>query len=123
MSTIDELRDRVVTVERIREGFATHLGASLYEVTKDDESFRAGRESLYDGIAACDAKKENLLKRIAELVQAENQPEAQVAVDAPEPQEEAASVETPTPNVCPNCGNRVEPTHRFCMTCGHKLAE
>ena len=61
------LHERISELARIRQGFAAHLGSSLYEVTKDDENLRWGRESLYDGIALCDRERERLLERIAEL--------------------------------------------------------
>ena len=63
------LRERIGELARIRQGFAIHLGSSLYEATKDDENLRWGRESLYDGIAMCDNERERLLGRIAELQQ------------------------------------------------------
>ncbi|MDO4537436.1 MAG: hypothetical protein Q4B54_04685, partial [Coriobacteriales bacterium] len=61
------LRERLRELSRIRSGFATHLGSSLYEATKDDEELRWGRESLYDGIAMCDEERERVLKAIAEI--------------------------------------------------------
>ncbi len=61
------LNERVAELSRIRQDFATHLGSSLYEVTKDDDRLRWGRESLYNGIADCDKEREAILKRIADL--------------------------------------------------------
>lgn len=61
------LNERIEELARIRQGYAVHLGSSLYDVTKNDPELRWGRESLYDGIADCDAERESLLARIAEL--------------------------------------------------------
>ncbi|MBR3226730.1 MAG: zinc-ribbon domain-containing protein [Atopobiaceae bacterium] len=72
---LDVLNERVAELSRIRQDFATHLGSSLYEVTKDDDRLRWGRESLYNGIADCDKEREAILQRIAEL-ESEPVPEA-----------------------------------------------
>ena len=85
-----EIRGRLNELARIRQGFATHLGSSLYEITKDNDDFRWGRESLYDGIAACDAER----KRLLELMK-HDEPASPSEVPAPmeeareEPQEVA----------------------------------
>ncbi len=84
------LRERIAELARIRQGFAAHLGASLYEATKADDTLRWGRESLYDGIAMCDNERARLLARIAELEQQTNAPAAPAAA----PTEEAV-VEAP----------------------------
>ncbi len=61
------LRGRIKELSRIRQGFAAHLGSSLYDATKNDEALRWGRESLYDGIALCDTERDRLLQRIESL--------------------------------------------------------
>ena len=61
---VDILRGRIKELSRIRQGFAAHLGSSLYDATKNDEALRWGRESLYDGIALCDTERDRLLQRI-----------------------------------------------------------
>ncbi len=66
-SNIEILRERIEELSRIRLGFTAHLGSSLYEATKDNAELRWGRESLYDGIATCDAERERILRRIEEL--------------------------------------------------------
>ena len=77
------LRERITELARIRQGFATHLGASLYEATKDNEALRWGRESLYDGIAMCDNERQRLLAKIADLEQKAVAP-SYVPMPAPE---------------------------------------
>ena len=77
------LRERIEELSRIRVGFSAHLGSSLYEATKDDQRFRWGRESLYDGIALCDAERERLLTRIEELESAVAVGEPSVGAEAP----------------------------------------
>ncbi|MDO4796424.1 MAG: zinc ribbon domain-containing protein [Coriobacteriales bacterium] len=69
-NNIDVLRERIEELSRIRTGFAAHLGASLYQATKDNPDLRWGRESLYDGIATCDSERERMLRRIEELTSA-----------------------------------------------------
>lgn len=49
-----KLKSQLNDANKRRSQLAAQLGASLYEATKDDESFRAGREQLYDGIAQID---------------------------------------------------------------------
>lgn len=61
---VEVLKGRIKELSRIRQGFAAHLGSSLYDATKDDEALRWGRESLYDGIALCDTERDRLLQRI-----------------------------------------------------------
>ena len=65
------LKERIAELSRIRQGFSTHLGSSLYEATKDDERLRWGRESLYEGIEMCDSERERLLDQIAKLERGE----------------------------------------------------
>ena len=102
------LRERIEELARIRQGFAAHLGSSLYEVTKDNPEFRWGRESLYDGISACDSERERLMKRIQEM-SGEPAPEpAPVDVFEPEPEPEPEPVAAPEPE--PVAAPESEPT-------------
>lgn len=93
------LRERIAELARIRQGFSAHLGSSLYEATKDDEQLRWGRESLYDGIAMCDAERTRLLERIEKLgreelgAQSESVPETDVSGSFAVEQEMAAMTE------------------------------
>ena len=64
---IDVLAERVNELSRIRQGYTTQLGSSLYDATKDIPDLRWGRESLYEGIADCDAERSAILARIEEL--------------------------------------------------------
>ena len=90
------LRERIAELARIRQGFATHLGSSLYEATKDDENLRWGRESLYDGIAMCDQERTRLLARIAK-VELQGVPRDETFEDEPSPVDEVAPAKTAEP--------------------------
>ena len=89
-----------------RQALAAQLGASLYDVTKDDANLRAGREALYDGIAACDAERAQCQAEIERL-------EA----------ESAAATAANSYYVCPFCGSHVVTTDLFCSGCGKPMAE
>lgn len=89
-----------------RQALAAQLGASLYDVTKDDAGLRAGREALYDGIAACDAERTQCQAEIERL-------EA----------ESAAATAANSYYVCPFCGSHVVTTDLFCSGCGKPMAE
>ena len=91
---IDVLRARIAELSRIREGFATHLGSSLYEATKNNENLRWGRESLYDGIAACDDERARLNERIDALLK-EREAAHEDAAEAPEPVDAPELTEAP----------------------------
>lgn len=85
------LRERIEELARIRQDYAASLGSSLFAATKNNDSLRWGRESLYNGIANCDEERDALLKRIAELsepwkyaVKAGAPEGSLVVVDAPE---------------------------------------
>ena len=58
-----KLNSQLNEIKRRREGLVTQLGASLYDVTKDDPKLRAGREALYDGIAQCDIERSQISAR------------------------------------------------------------
>ena len=101
-----KLQAQVNDVNKRRQGLAAQLGASLYEVTKNDESLRSGRESLYDGMAACDEERASLLAQIASL-------------DA-----EAAAEQTAARSfICGVCGARVSEADMFCSGCGTPAAQ
>lgn len=89
-----------------RQALAAQLGASLYDVTKDDAGLRAGREALYDGIAACDAERAQCQAEI-EHIEAES----------------AAATAANSYYVCPFCGSHVVTTDLFCSGCGKPMAE
>ena len=92
-----KLNSQLNEIKRRREGLVTQLGASLYDVTKDDPKLRAGREALYDGIAQCDIERSQLSAQIAQI-------EAQ-----------AQQMATYT---CPRCGTKVPASNQFCAGCG-----
>lgn len=89
-----------------RQALAAQLGASLYDVTKDDANLRVGREALYDGIAACDAERA----------------QCQVEIERLEA-ESAAATAANSYYVCPFCGSHVVTTDLFCSGCGKPMAE
>lgn len=89
-----------------RQGLAAQLGASLYEITKDNAELRQGREGLFDGIAAIDGERARLQAEIDQL-EAESAAQAQAA-------------QTLT---CPFCGTRVSATDLFCSGCGKPMAD
>lgn len=89
-----------------RQALAAQLGASLYDVTKNDAGLRAGREALYDGIAACDAERAQCQAEI-ERIEAES----------------AAATAANSYYVCPFCGSHVVTTDLFCSGCGKPMAE
>ena len=47
-----KLKGQMSDANKRRQSLAAQLGASLYDLTKDDPSFRQGREALYDVIIA-----------------------------------------------------------------------
>ena len=97
-----KLNSQLNEIKRRREGLVTQLGASLYEVTKDDPKLRAGREALYDGIAQCDIERSQVNAQIAQI-------EAQ-----------AQQMVTYT---CPRCGTKVPASNQFCAGCGLSVAD
>lgn len=101
-----KLKAQMSEALRRRQALAAQLGASLYEVTKDDAPLRAGREALYDGIAACDAERAQCQAEIERL-------EA----------ESAAATAANSYYVCPFCGSHVMTTDLFCSGCGKSMAD
>ena len=67
-----------------RQGYAAQLGASLYEATKDNPELRAGREALFDSIAACDAERAQLQAQIDQIEAEAAAAEAEAAKKAEE---------------------------------------
>lgn len=89
-----------------RKELAAQLGASLYDATKNNAEFKAGREALYDGIASLDQQRAAVE---AELAQIEQEAQAQA---------QAVAVYT-----CPNCGSAVRAGDMFCAGCGTPAAQ
>lgn len=96
-----KLKARMGELTKQRQGLAAQLGASLYEATREDAALRAGREALYDGIAACDAEKAECQRQIDAL-------DAQAAASA-----QAASTFN-----CAVCGAKMGGGDLFCSGCG-----
>ncbi len=101
-----KLKSQMSDALKRRQNLAAQLGASLYELTKDDPSFRAGREALYDGIAAVDAER------------------AQIQVELDRIEREAQAAQNAVMRLtCPFCGAQVGATDMFCAGCGKPMAE
>ncbi|HIS41116.1 MAG TPA: zinc ribbon domain-containing protein [Candidatus Aphodovivens avistercoris] len=100
------LQAQLADLNKRRQGLAAQLGASLYEITRDNEAFRAGREGLYGDIAACDAERDELKAQIARI-------EAEAAA-------EAAAVRS---FACGVCGARMAESDLFCSGCGASAEE
>lgn len=101
-----KLRSQLNDINKQRAALAAQLGASLYDVTRNDPAFTAGRETLYEGIAQIDAQRDQLQ---AELDKIEAEAEA-----------ESAAYRTYT---CQNCGATVRDSDKFCSGCGRPVAD
>lgn len=101
-----KLKAQIGDVTKRRQGLVAQLGASLYEVTRNDPNFVTGREALYQGIAACDAEREQCQKVIDEI-------------DA---QAQAVSTAAET-FACAVCGARMTGADLFCSGCGASAAQ
>lgn len=101
-----KLKNQMNDAMKRRQQLAAQLGASLYEVTREDAALRSGREALYDGIAAIDQERDAIQAQLDEL-------ERQAAAAA----QAAASIE------CPFCHTRISATDMFCCGCGKPMAE
>ncbi len=144
------IKSQLNDITKRRQQLAAQLGASLYEATREDASFRSGREALYDGIAQLDAERDECNRQIEELDRMEQQ--AQVAAQtvecpkchtrcfatdtfcsgcgmpvadmrAPEPAAPAASAAPAGAKACPFCGAPVNEGDVFCMSCGKRMDE
>lgn len=92
-----------------RQQLTAQLGASLYDATKDNPTFRMDREALYDGIAQIDVEREEIQARLDEIdLQAAQAAEAAHA---------SATLE------CPFCHARISAGDMFCSACGKPMAE
>lgn len=91
------LKNRIDGLQKQRRDLVAQIGASLYEVTKDIEEFREGRESIYEAIYKCDKEKNECQSRIDEL----------------EAESRAASLVE-----CHKCGDKVSSSDAFCWSCG-----
>lgn len=101
-----KLKAQLSEAMKRRQTLAAQLGASLYDATKDDPELRAGREAIFDGIAAIDAERAGYQAEIDRI-----EAEAQAA--------QAAAVHY----TCPFCGSTVAASDLFCSGCGKPMAE
>ncbi len=95
------LKLQLSDLARSRRELAAQLGASLYDIAKDDPTLREGREQLFDGIANIDAQRADIEEELARI-----------------DEEAAAAREAAQVLVCPNCGNRLMGGQAFCTGCG-----
>ena len=140
-----KLNSQMNDVNKRRQGFAAQLGASLYEATKDDPTFREGRETLYDSIAACDEERARIQKELADI-KAEAEADSAAAhsfscvvcgarmteadlfcsgcgtpAAQAHPVQPSAMPVAPAGPVCPSCGATIAQGDLFCMNCGTKI--
>lgn len=97
-----DLKAQLAKVQNDRQSAAAQLGASLYETTRDNVEFTAGREALYEAIAKCDEERVRIEAEIAEI------------------EKEAAAAERLT---CHKCGATVNVSDSFCTGCGTPVSE
>lgn len=134
-----KLKNQINEINRRRQQLAAQLGASLYEATKDAPELRAGREALYDGIAACDAERADAQRKIDELdamalaatVAASNYKCSVCGSTVAggdlfcsgcgTPAAQARSAGAPATGIaCAACGAAMNEGDAFCMSCGAK---
>lgn len=101
-----KLQGQLNDVNKRRQGLAAQLGASLYDVTKDNPEMREGRESLFEGIARCDEERESLQRELNEIEQLS-----------------AASAAAVHTFNCVVCGARMSEADLFCSGCGTPVAQ
>ncbi len=105
-SRVSQLKMQINGLMKQRRDLAAQLGASLYDVVKEDPAMRAGREPLFDGIANIDEQRAALEAEI-------------VRIEA----ETAAAQEANVVLSCPRCGSDVMGGDLFCSGCGLPIAE
>lgn len=105
-ATAVRLRAQLSDAVRRRQELVAQLGASLYDATKEDPELRAGREPLYDEIAAIDRERADIQSKIEEI-------------------ERHARAESTSaaPITCPFCGTHLRGEDHFCMGCGKPMPE
>ncbi len=101
-----QLKVQLGDINRQRQDLAAQLGASLYDITRDNPEFRNGRETLYDGIADLDSRRAAIEAELSTI----------------EDEAAAARIAATTYN-CTQCGTTVHADSTFCTGCGKPLAE
>lgn len=119
----DRLMKRVEDAGSQRMSWEQLLGASLYEATAADAHYRAGREALYDGIAASDAEIERCVVEARGIVAELEARRAAERAAAEASRLAAVEQDGDGPCICPFCGTTVEPENRFCGGCGRPASE
>lgn len=136
-----KLKNQINEINKRRQALAGQLGASLYDTTKDIPELRAGREALYDGIAACDAERAAAQAKIEEL-DAMQQAATTAATTfkcavcgatmnggdlfcsgcgTPAAQAHQATTTAAGGPSCPTCNAPINEGDLFCMSCGTKI--
>jgi len=140
-----QINSQLKDLQKQRQNLAAQLGASLYDVVKDNAELKAGRESLIDGMAQIDAQVEQLKAEQAALDQQSadstrvNCPfcsaplnlgdafcsgcgkpidEVKSALNGVAPAAPAAPAGEAPAQVCASCGAGMGADDMFCMTCG-----
>lgn len=122
-SAFDRLMKRVEDAGSQRMSWEQLLGASLYEATAADAHYRAGREALYEGIAASDAEIERCVEEARGIVAELEARRAAERAAAEASHLAAMEQDGDGPCTCPFCGTAVEPENRFCGGCGRPASE
>ena len=107
-SAFDRLMKQVEDAGSQRMSWEQLLGASLYEATAADAHFRAGREALYDGIAASDAEIDRCVEEARGIVAELEARRAAERAAAEAPRLAAVEQDEDGPCTCPFCGTTVE---------------
>lgn len=135
-----KLNARISELSKQRQSLAAQLGASLYDVTRDDADLRCGREALYDGIAHVDAEREECKRQIEAIDAAANAASTAAATfscvvcgtamhgddmfcagcGAPAEKARGISAGATEGPACPSCGAALKQGDVFCMKCGAK---
>ena len=119
------LKSQINDLNRQREKLTSDLGASIYQETRYDTTFRAPREGFYSAIESVDAQIATIQAELTALEQ-----EAQAAANQPmtvQPAAPAASTPdgyqpvgagVPAELKCPSCGAVAQSSDAFCRSCG-----
>lgn len=106
------LKAQIADLGRSRSALMSQLGESLYEETRSNASFRAGRETIYASIENLDAQRAALQQELAAI---EQQMHAEAIAQA------AASAASPVvagDRSCQVCGTQLGASDQFCCNCG-----
>jgi hypothetical protein len=103
------LKSQINDLNRQREKLTSDLGASIYQETRYDTTFRASREGFYSAIESVDAQIATIQDELTALEQ-----EAQAAANQPM----TVQPVVPAEHKCPSCGAIAQSSDAFCRSCG-----